>query len=76
MQRKIPEGITEIVDEMGFNIVYEAELARSGKYFSLEIHTDRWTKPSDIARMLIQYAAMLVETKTAEVKDSSDLGDT
>lgn len=70
------EGITEIVDEAGFRILYDAELGRNGKYFNLQIHTDRWTKPSDIARMLIQYAAMLVETKTAEVRDSSETGDT
>lgn len=65
--KAIAEGVNEVVDEEGFQITYEAELGRSGKYFSLQIHTDRWMKPSDTARILILYAAMLAEHKTAQV---------
>ena len=65
--KTVAEGVNEIVDEDGRTVVFETELSKNFRRFSLLICADGGAKPSDYAKWLRIYADMLEKHKTAEV---------
>lgn len=66
------DGVTEVRDEFGFDILYEAILHGGARRFTLDIATSKWTTPNDIARFLTIFAGKLKDKTAFVASDESE----